>query len=304
MYFLSEDEKRFVLRKLMPEARRNDVAAELRGWNWHQPPLSPIYDAKLGIYEVAGAYCRTGRDVYLRHVMGVRPAPNQLMVEGIILHAALVHLILCAKRMLYGPSDEGPRAFERLAQPDYSFVSQLKLPSAAIEAAKKKVAILWDFEYHRIVSRVQDILAKQPYIGPDALVALALPMTVEQKLDGSFLGLSSHLSADAFVFSEPMLVDLKFGEKQDFDRMTTTGYALVMESLYEFPVDLGCIVHVRFKDGRLLLDRDFHLIDDEMRQWFVEARDEKMRIVSEEIDPGKPDECYPHCVYRPTCYGE
>ncbi len=298
MYFLSEDEKRFVLRKLVPQARQSDVAAELRGWNWHQPPLSPIYDARLGIFEVAGAYCSTGRDVYCRHVQGVRPQPNQFMVEGIVLHAALVQLILNVKRILYC---ESPGVLERVSKPDYSFIDQLNLGTRLGEATKEKVAVLWDFEYHRIVVRVQEILARQPYIGPDALVALAVPVTVEQKLDGSFLGLSSHLSADAFVFSEPMLVDLKFGSKHDFDRLTTAGYALVMESLYEFPINLGCIVHVRFKDGRLLLDRDFHLIDDELRQWFIEARDEKMRIVSEEIDPGKPEECYAHCVYQSVC---
>ncbi|MDA8186718.1 MAG: type I-A CRISPR-associated protein Cas4/Csa1 [Dehalococcoidales bacterium] len=299
MYFLAEDEKRFVLRRLIPQARQTDIAAELRGWNWHQPPLSPIYDARLALYEIAGAYCRTGRDVYLRRVLGVKPPPNHLMAEGIALHAALAHLILSVKRILYG---ESPRELQRLAEPDSSFLGQLSLPTAIAENAREKIAILWDFEYHRIVVRVQEILARQPYIGPDALVALAVPVTVEQKLDGAFLGLSSHLSADAFIFSEPMLVDLKFGERQDFDRMTTTGYALVMESLYEFPINLGCVVHVKFKDGRLLVDRDFHLIDDELRQWFIEARDEKMRIVSEEIDPGKPDECYAHCVYCPTCH--
>ena len=149
---------------------------------------------------------------------------------------------------------------------------------------------------------MEEVLAKQPYIGPDALVAAALPVTVEQKLDGSLLGLSSHLSADAFVFNEPMLVDLEFGRKEPFHRLATTGYALVLESLHEYPVNVGCLVYVQFRRGRVLVERDFHLIDDELRQRFVEARDEKARLVEEEIDPGRASECRASCPYHGWCH--
>jgi len=37
-----------------------------------------------------------------------------------------------------------------------------------------------------------------------------------------------------------------------------------------------------------------HIIDDELRQWFIEERDEKMRMIYEEIDPGL-GECYNYC---------
>ena len=45
------------------------------------------------------------------------------------------------------------------------------------------------------------------YICVDSRVALTLSVVLEQKLDGSFMGLSSFLSADAFTFSEPMILD-------------------------------------------------------------------------------------------------
>ncbi|MDK2821333.1 MAG: CRISPR-associated protein Csa1 [Clostridia bacterium] len=99
-------------------------------------------------------------------------------------------------------------------------------------------------------------------IGEDSLAALAVPVILEQKLEGLFLGLSSNLSADAFTFSEPMVLDLKFGEVKDLHRLTTTGYALVMETLYEFSINLGCIVYGEFKNGRLVIKKDIHIIDD------------------------------------------
>ncbi len=304
MYFLSEEEKRLVLRRLLPQARENEVHPDLRGWNWAQPPLAPVYEAQLGLYEIAGQYCSTGRDVYLRRVEGLKAPPNALMVEGSVLHRVMTELILAAKRVVYIQGVGCLAALAELAQSDHGLLEGWDLSAGQRAELGRKLDILWNFEYHRIVARVQEVLARQPYIGPDSLVALALPVTVEQRLDGAFLGLSSHLSADAFVFSEPMMLDIKFGDRRDFHRLTTTGYALVMESIYEFPINIGCVVYPTFREGRLLLERDFHLVDDELRQWFIEERDERMRMVEEEIDPGVAGECYGECPYGRVCHRE
>jgi CRISPR-associated protein Csa1 len=298
MYFLSDEERRYVLRRLIPQARANPVHPELRGWNWDKPPLAPIYDVRLGVYEVAGQYCDSARDLYLRRVTAVRPPPNAAMIEGQVLHAAVVGLILKAKRSIYAQGTDCMEALLALAGPDLEAL----VPSDCRAEVRQKAAMLWSFEHRRVVARIQEVLAHQPHIGPDGLAALALPVVVEQKLDGRFLGLSAHLSADAFMFSEPMMVDIKFGAQRDFHRLTSTGYALVMESLYEYPIDLGCIVYPSFQGGWVQIARDFHLIDDELRQWFIEARDERMRLVAEEIDPGLARDCYESCPYWPTCH--
>ncbi len=39
MYFLSDIEQKQLLYNLLPTAREVGVSKELRGWNWHQPPL-------------------------------------------------------------------------------------------------------------------------------------------------------------------------------------------------------------------------------------------------------------------------
>lgn len=305
MYFLSDEEKRLVLRKLLPEARRDEVHPEFRGWSWVDPPLAPVYEARLGLYEIAGQYCSTGRDVYLRRVLGTKAQPNRAMIEGSVLHGVIAGLILEAKRAIYREgAGECLGALEVLACPNGQVLGELASHVEEMEGLRHKVDLLWNFEYHRVMSRVQDVLARQPYVGVDSLVALALPVTVEQKLDGRFLGLSSHLSADAFMFSEPMMVDIKFGPPRDFHHLTTTGYSLVMESIYEYPINVGCVVYVRFEGGRVLVERDFHRIDDELRSWFIEDRDERMRIVEEEIDPGMMDPCYDQCQYWQACHEE
>lgn len=307
MYFLTDEEKKMLLKGFLPKSRELGVHEELRGWNWHTPPLSPVYDIKLALYETANSYCPTNRDLYLRRVTGLKPAPNMAMIQGAAFHDVLAQVLVRAKKTIY---EKGVANYQDILkviaepfEPDLRSY-QKNLSEKEFQELKEKVSIIADFEASRINSRIQDILVKQPYIGEDSLVSLAIPVVVEQKLDGSFLGLSSNLSADAFTFNEPMILDLKFGKPQKFHRLSTTGYALVMEAAYEFPVNLGCIVYAEFKDDRLLLKKDIHIIDDELRQWFIEERDEKMRMIYEEIDPGLATECYPTCPYYSACRGD
>jgi CRISPR-associated protein Csa1 len=70
MYFLTDEEKKLVTKGYLPKARELGVAEELRGWNWNIPPLAPVYDLRMAVYEIAGKYCDTGRDIFLRRVEG------------------------------------------------------------------------------------------------------------------------------------------------------------------------------------------------------------------------------------------
>ncbi len=306
MYFLNEEEKRLLLRRILPQARQRDIAPELRGWNWDKPPLSPIYDTvKLGVADIANNYCPSNRDLYLRRVMGIKTPANRPMLEGGLLHDMLCRMIIAIKRVIYLHGVSCLKQLDTLDRNDFFNVLDRAdgvLSPEDISVIKTKMEVLWEYEYHSIYNRMQNVLAVQPHIGPDALVALALPVTVEQKLNGSFLGLSAHLSVDAFVFSEPMVVDIKFGKKEKFHNLSVTGYALVMESLYEYPINAGCIVYPSFAGDRLTIERDFCFIDDELRQWFVEERDERMRMVHEEIDPGLAQQCPEICSLWQECH--
>jgi len=302
MYFLSPEERKYVLRRLLPQARQDGAHDDLRGWNWMQPPLLPIYDVRLALYEIAGRYCPTRRDVYLRRVQGTKVRPNRAMIEGRVLHRTIAEFVLSAKRAIYSRSSQRMGDLSLMASPPERLLSAKDIPDEIHDTLAHKVGVLWDFEYHRVAARIQEVLATQPHAGPDSLVALALPVTVEQRLDGRFLGLSSHLSADAFALSEPMMIDIKFGRPRDFHKLTVTGYALVMESIYEFPINVGCLVYPGFRDGHVVLKRDFYVIGDELRQWFVEERDELQRLVEEEIDPGLAGDCPKQCSYRAKCH--
>lgn len=303
MYFLNDVERKKLLKGYLPKSREQTIAEELRGWNWHQPPLEPVYEVILPLYQVAGKYCSNGRDLYLNRVEKRKSEANEAMQLGSLFHEFIVYLLVRTKKLIYQYGVKAELVLQELKNVLPEFLERTKVLNEKIPGVKEKIEQLYSYEYYRITSRIQEILSRQLYIGEDSLAAQVVPFVLEQRLDGSFLGLSSNLSSDAFISSEPMIVDLKFGLPQDFHRLTTTGYALVMEAIYEYPINIGCIVYGQFKNERLYIQKDFHVINDELRQWFVEERDDKMRLVYNEIDPGISDSCYEKCPYYSYCMG-
>lgn len=306
MYFLNENEKLYLHKSLIPESREMYIDYELRGWNWHKAPLEPVYDIKLGVADVANSYCPTDRDLYVRKVFNEYFKANKKMVEGSILHKTIEKFVTNTKKVLYNQSVDSlndSSIFNINKNIVNDIISSNRNSNICDkDKLKEKIKRVWNFEKKRVEYRIQEVLAAQPYIGIDALLYQVIPVVVEQKLDGSFLGLSPYLSTDAINFSEPMIVDTKFGKKRDFHKLSVTGYALVMESLYSFPVNIGCITYPTIKKDRILIDRELFIISDELRQKFIEKRDDKMRMIYEEIDPGISDDCYKICPFYDFCH--
>jgi len=210
MYFLDGEEKKRLLRGLLPRSRQTVISEELRGWNWHQPPLQPIYDIKLAIFDIASRYCSTSREVYLRRVENVKTRKNKAMIDGLVIHKTVSKFLTQAKKLIYQNGIENWKSvYKSLMNTDLTILDELKLEISGddLKELERKAELIWNFEYVRIVSRVEEVLSRQPYIDEDSLVFHAIPVVVEQKLDGSFLGLSHKLSLDAFAVSTPVVFD-------------------------------------------------------------------------------------------------
>jgi CRISPR-associated protein Csa1 len=311
MYFFSDEERKYLLKKLIPQARDRGITEDLRGWQWHSTELSPPHEIILPVWEVTDRYCETGRDVYLRHVEKASVPASEEMVAGSIYHNAVAELFPIAKRLIYSNglgicSNLTDLLIERL--PEAMLEARERLSSAGaseerVEEIGENLKKLWNFEVSRIISSIYACLGKYKYLSDDSLVNHALPFVVEHKLDGRYLGLSSNLSADAINMGGMMICDLKTGSKRDFHRLSATGYALVYESLYEVPINIGCTVYLSFPKNHPTphIDRDFFIISDELRQWFIEERDHKEDIIFYEKDPGT---CLDpgSCRYRSYCH--
>jgi CRISPR-associated protein Csa1 len=283
MFMPTAEEKKRLLRSTIPRARKLGVDDTLRGWSWSSPPLLSPYEVPLGLAEVANAYCQSGRDVYARRVLGETPEPNEKMLLGGALHAALRDWTVHAKKTLYICGAERPEKAMReiRAFPDPN------LP---------EVGSLVSYQADAIEFRLREALGQFPRIKTDALVAQVLPVTLGAMLDGAFLGLSRRLSTDLLNLGEPCILNIIFDDhERDFHPLTLAGYALVLEAVYEFPVDVGVTIYASIEDSRLRIEREFTVLGDELRMEFIEIRDEKQRMVADELDPGPCEGCQEWC---------
>ena len=390
MYFLSADERKLLLRKLLPEARSSGVAEELRGWYWDKPPLSAIYEGRLSVTEVTSQLCASGHDLYLRRVLGlkrkqpsrngaytgalqgivheviveakriileqgtgclpalanlnrsnnVKPILQNIAVEGkdrlrnaahghgAVLESSL-HVCSSSDHMGNGSIPNGLSCGGEATSTVATRIAPARLKEEAgtlglvgvskvgvgivnseVDRTLKGATVTGDWQTsssaqlvrehitRTVVSVVEEVLTREPRIGSDALLAAALPVIVGYQLDGSLLGLTKYLTVDMLTIGEhvPMLV--KFGPRREFHKLAVTGYAMVAESLWECPVNIGCVAYVTIRRGRVTVERDLHIIGDESRQQFIEARDERTRLVEEEIDPGVCAGCHEGCRFN------
>ncbi len=285
MFMPTAEEKKRLLRGTIPRARKLGVDDSLRGWSWSAPPLLSPYEIPLGLAEAANAYCQTGRDVYARRVLGASPEPNEKMLLGGALHGTLRAWIVHAKKTLYHHGAENPEEAMREIR---AFPDPVDLPEARALIA---------YEADATEFRLREALSQFPRIHTDALVAQVLPITLGAMLDGAFFGLSRRLSTDLLNLGEPCILDIIFNDKKrDFHPLTLAGYALVLEAVHEFPVDVGITIYANFENDRLHIERDFTTIGDELRMEFIEVRDEKQRMVVDEQDPGPCEGCEEWCA--------
>jgi CRISPR-associated protein Csa1 len=208
------------------------------------------------------------------------------MARGGRLHRLVATIMVEAKRRLYVAEELSPGVLRGLRA------------LAGDDADDQSIA---GYLEDALVADAARVLSGQPGLGADALVARLVPVTFDVRLDGRVLGLSAHLAADAVGGPGPMVVDLKFGPLGRFHRLSTAGYALAYEATYEVPVNMGCVVGVDVNGGRVVVEKDYHLLDADARQSFVESRDERMRMIYHGTDPGLAHAHPESCPYLEAC---
>jgi CRISPR-associated protein Csa1 len=294
MYFLSDVDKKKLLGSILPLARSTGVSEELRGWNWNNPPLKPAYDERIPMYSVCSKYCPTSRDVFLGRVLKVQPKMNERVLQGVALHRVVSTAL---NAFLDGQGVDFDLWYDKILKA----AGIADQPNRIHDAASK----VWSFTVASCNNEVQNRTSEQPHASKRDILATALPFLVEHKVTGELLGLSGLLSVDCYDYLRGVVFDLKFSqEERDWYRLAPTGYAMVLESVYEVPVDVGCAIYAWFQAGELRLRRDLFFINDDLRSWWVEERDEKIRMVAQRKEPSIASKCYEDCIYWEVCRGE
>jgi len=292
VYFLSEIDRKVLLNKLLPLSREVGTSPELRGWSWSQEPLKPLYDTKLPMYLVSSKYCPTARDVFLQSVKHEKPRLSYALGRGKLIHGAISDAFLSFM------NGEAPD-FDRDWWPKVR-VGEIPL---ADEAMRRFASAVWGYVLDCCRAEYENHRTQQPFATPKNLMATAVPFLIEHKITGELLGLSGVLSPDCYDYLRKIVFDVKVAEGDvPWYRLYTTGYAMVLESVYEIPIDIGCTVYIGWKNSAPHVKRDLFFINEELRRWWVEERDTKQEIVAQKRDPGMPNECPPTCIYWDACH--
>jgi CRISPR-associated protein Csa1 len=301
MYFLSSEEEQFVRRGLRAELRRQPVAEELRGWTWPDPPLKPVYDEVLCDADVRGSVCPTSRDTFLRRTGQVQSPDECYLAPEHVVYQSVAYLHTEAKRLIFQHGASCVPWLERLGDERTSNFHEARygINDAGMPAELRS---LQAYEAHRIAERAATVLSQFRCIGSDALATLVLPVSVNVPLEGRCLGLEHGLRVPAVSLPEMLVFQLRLGRPGPSDRLANVAPALALEGRFEAPCDLGCIVYLEFEAGRPIIQRDIYLIGDELRQTFIEQRDDRMRVLAMESDPGIPPICPPACGYLALCH--
>jgi len=271
------------LRRLHSYRASDPIEEELRGWNYHMPPIKPRRYFSLSMSDVAYKYCLTKRDVYLRKVLKVQGEQKPALALGQAVHDVIKHV-----------SDELAKLSASGLKPwDALEILFMKSRKVAREVCPQQFIKYCEEVYK---AYALDILS-------DTSDSTSfLPVISEFKVDGSPLGLSPRLSVDAIV-QLSFVVEFKVGSFQEFHKLALAGYALALESALELPIDFGALIYVNGINSSPEFKLEVNYISPDLRKEFLDARDEIIDMLSQEKDPGMPVTCSPSCPFLGYCRG-
>jgi CRISPR-associated protein Csa1 len=304
-YFLNDIERKTMLGAILPTARKVGISSELRGWNWTDSPLKPMYsDEGISNHLIGSQYCTTARDVFVSKVKGVKGDTNIHILTGNLIHRAVSTIVLS---FVEGeePPDFGVWWDKENLLQKTDVLEEKQIGGINIKGLIQSV---WNQTRSECQGALLSRRSSQPYATEHDVRASALPFLVEHKVDGRLLGLSGLLSVDCYDYLHGIIFDLKYlrptSRPEPWRRLYIAGYAIALESVYEIPIDVGCVVYISQAHGQLAVSKDLFFISDDIRSWWIEERDRKLEIIAQKKDPGFPKKCYDACLYLNYCSGD
>jgi|Deesub1362A_J573_1020465.scaffolds.fasta_scaffold00335_37 CRISPR-associated protein Csa1 len=311
MFYVDPFELDRMLRYIKDLHKDEVISDEYRGWNWSQGRLTPISTGLyLSVSEIANRYCSNYRDIYLRRVARVYPPKTYKSVRGLFLHQLSSETLMSFKSYLYSKGivsgyklvkdmlDKGPTIIDELSK---KISIRKYLTSRETKALKMEGLSLYRYLVIQAASALDKAVSSSRMLALDAIVHKVIPDVVEMGINGQELGLSKELRID--VYLGKLIAELKTGSKRDFHKYILAGYALAIEADKEFPVDYGVVIYISIKNGMVKVDKDMFFIGDELREEFLQMRDEAFEIVESGRDPGIHINCPEYCIYYHTCRG-
>ncbi|MGB9730224.1 MAG: type I-A CRISPR-associated protein Cas4/Csa1 [Thermoprotei archaeon] len=275
-----------------------DVSEELRGWNWNVPPLIPAYPVKMSVSDLTNEFCGTGRFVYLKYVKRVQELLQPKLMRGKLIHDTITEASKMAKLLIYSGYIKNFR--EKFTESGERVYSNMNI--IGVENSEEIFKMIWDYAADVFSSSLVRARSRSPYLSVDSIVALTVPGTNEYPVDGTLIGLTKTIRIDNLL-PPSIIVEYKTREFQPVYEVALAAYALAYESQYEIPINYAILVNIKIDERRrdIKYYEKLVAISDSLRQQFIDLRDSLAKIVSDQIDPGKPKSCPVDCPYFKVC---
>lgn len=258
-----------------------EISPEYRGWNYDKPPVKPPAYPGLALSDFAYGYCPTGRNIYLKYVLGERGAAVKALVEGQALHQALFKALEDYKKYAYSGHPMSP-SFEGVP-----------------EDVRPKAEALYKYVATRLLGEHSYVSAARLARSRDSAVFYTAPIATQVAVDGSPLGMS-YVVADGVALGA--VIEFKFGPAQNVDA-ALAGYAMAIEADWGVPIDYG--IHVQITvNSTVEYKATAYPLGDSARTKFLELRDEAIDIITAGRDPGVAPDCPKTCPFYHICHAD
>ncbi|MEM3884304.1 MAG: type I-A CRISPR-associated protein Cas4/Csa1 [Nitrososphaerota archaeon] len=275
---------------------------ELRGWNWHQPPLLHAYPSvNLPISDIYSEVCRCGALVHIKHNLKACPK-LPYSVSGTIAHNLWIRFHTHLQRLAAiatSPMDLAQQLLHAAEEEKQNLIAKLsnaESPTSLQEKIDEWIKALWYPMIHLATAEYIKLLTSPAGLPHETIISWLCPMVLELKIDGSLLGFSSNCRLDGLA-PLGLVLEIKTGRPNPIHELALTAYALAIESYFEIPIDYGMILYLSLQPDRPVCTSYIRLvtIDEKLRLDALEERDRMCKIVAdgEFKNPTKP--CGPLC---------
>ncbi len=285
-----------------------DVSEELRGWNWNKYPMIPPSRTQIAVSDIFNGFCDSFRFVYVKRILKEQQREVKRLEEGTLIHRAFGETISTAKALILELGVNGYKEFRdifmrRLVSRMDLLFNNLKLIINEGEARYKEILEeLFEEAANIYAAAYSRAVAGSYYLSPDGLVSLVVPIISEFPIDGSLIGFSRNIRADALL-PPNVLIEIKTRRPDHQHELQLTAYALAFESIYKVPVNHSIIIYLDIDSRSSMIRRSEKIVtvSDQLRSEVIEKRDLAYKIIDESYDPGLPEVCSIYCPYLKVC---
>lgn len=324
-YLVSQIIQNGYIRKLQDE-RDHVSPITLRGWETSSKEIivpSELAGVNLSVGDIAGGYCPTNRDLFLRKIKGKRQPPTWGRYQGRKIHQT--YEVLNREIQNYTLNNEnGLDAFDMVKHCDDNIPKLLdsimsdfkeeakrmqpKPTNLEVESFEKELTKIVRFESRLAGSMLDSVVATSFDVKMGSELADLFPLQVmEPSLNAPPLGFSPGVKPDFLIQTGSRFIgDIKTGPPKEFHRLTVAAYALAYEYKKQEPMDFGIVFRVNTSPSRSVPDyrnTEFFVISDKYRKAVAEVRNAKFQILKSGKDPGESSDASlcSDCPYYPGC---